>query len=123
MPGNLPDSVQFAGGARIPRMTNEERWIVQGRAREALREAKRNLATLRVEIEEHAKRLEEGAGCLRHFLSASPGPGPTGMTPRQYATHFFGSLIPENVAQLLKEYEAELERASDLESKVRSFDP
>lgn len=108
--------------ATLPRMTNEERWIIQGRAREALREAKRNLATLRTEIDEHADRLQEAAGCLRHFLNTPPGSGPTGMTPREYLLHFFGNFVEPDWVGKLQEYEAELKRVLELEVRVKEFE-
>lgn len=103
-------------------MTNEERWQIEGRTREALREAKKNLASLGIEIEEHAKRLEEAAGSLRHFLTAATSVGPTGMTPRHYELHFLKDAIPDSLARRLEDYEAEFARVSDLEGKVKSFD-
>ena len=102
-------------------MTDEERWKIEGRTRDALREARKNLNSLKIEIEEYVKRLEEAGGTLRHFLANPTGKGPTGMSSREYALHFFEMLIPRDVARQLKEYEAESERISDLESKVKNF--
>lgn len=103
-------------------MTPEERWKIEGRLREELREAKRNLAALRIDIEAHAKKLEEASGNLRHFLSQPTGPGPTGMSSLQYTLHFFETLIPPRIQQRLREFESESEHLSDLEKKVREFE-
>lgn len=103
-------------------MTAEERWKIEGRTREALREAKRNVASLKIEIEQYAQRLQDAAGSLRHLLGNPVGPGPTGMTASQYTIHFFQNLISEDVAQKLNEYEAESARLADLETKVKGFD-
>lgn len=103
-------------------MTDEERYIVQGRTRDALRDAKKNLAVLEIEIEEFAKKLTDAGENLHYFISRPTGAGPTGMTSLQYALHFFGNLIPSDIVRKLKEFESESQRVSDLEKKVREFD-
>lgn len=103
-------------------MTPEERWQTEGRVREELREAKRNLAAIRSDIESHAERLEQASGNLRHFLSNPIGPGPTGMTSLQYLLHFFENLVPARVQQRLEEFERESERLSKLEKRVHEFE-
>ena len=103
-------------------MTNEERWKIEGRTREALRDAKKNLASLKIEIEEYADKLKEASESLRHFLANPVGPGPTGMTSRQYTLHFFRSAIPSDIENKLTEFERESERVRDLEKKVKEFD-
>lgn len=103
-------------------MTPEERWTIEGRVREQFRQSKKNLAALRIEIEEHAKKLEEASGTLRHFLAHPTGPGPTGMTSLQYVLHFFRDLNPRGIEQKLAEFEAESGHASELEKRVREFE-
>jgi len=103
-------------------MTPEDRWQIEGRLRDELREAKKNLAALRVDIEAHAEKLEQASGNLRHFLSQPTGAGPTGMSSLQYTLHFFEMLIPAHIQQRLKEFEAASERLSELEKRVRAFD-
>lgn len=103
-------------------MTNEERWKIEGRTRDALREAKKNVTSLRIEIGDYAKHLEEAAGSLRHFLDNPIGLGPTGMTSSQYALHFFQNAIPDNMACKLKEYESESGRVRDLEKQVSALE-
>lgn len=102
-------------------MTTEEQDAIVGRTHRELREAKLKLATLKVDIDHHAELLENAAGHLRRFLSAPTGQGPTGMTAREYALHFFATLIPQDIARKMKEFEAESERLSDLESKAKSL--
>jgi len=103
-------------------VTNEERWQIEGRTREALRQAKKNVASLKIEIEEYAEKLKEGAESLRHFVANPVGPGPTGMTSRQYTLHFFKTMIAAEIQQKLAEYEHESERVQDLEKKVGAFE-
>jgi hypothetical protein len=103
-------------------MTNEEKDAIEGRVRRTLREAKRSLAALRIEVEEYAQKLETAAGSLRHFLSNPIGAGPTGMTGRQYAIHFFSGLIPVDIERKLAEFETTSAQVLDLESKVKDFE-
>jgi hypothetical protein len=103
-------------------MTDEERWKSEGRTREALREAKRNLAALKADIEEYAKKLEDASGSLRHFLSKPVGSGPTGMSSLQYTLNFFKSLISLDVQQKLADFESETERAQKLEKTIQDFE-
>jgi hypothetical protein len=103
-------------------MTDDERYIVQGRTRDALRDAKKNLAVLEIEIEEYAKKLEDAGQNLRHFLSHPTAPGPTGMSSLQYTLHFFGALISSDIERKLREFERESGRVCDLQKKVKEFD-
>lgn len=102
-------------------MIDEDRWKIEGRARAALRDAKKNLAFLKTEIDEYARKLKEASENLEHFLSHPCGPGPTGMTSLQYTLHFHQNLIPPDIEAKLGEYEQESERVRDLESKVSQF--
>lgn len=103
-------------------MTNEEKDAIEGRTRRALRESKRNIAALGIEIEEYAKRLEEGAGNLRHFLSHPLGTGPTGMTSRQYMVQFFQQFVPPDLENKLREFETEANKLESLEKHIKEFD-
>lgn len=103
-------------------MTDEERWQIEGRVREELRQARKTLAALRIDIEEHAKTLEEASGSLRHFLSHPTETGPTGMTGLQYVRHFFHAVIPAQVEQRLGEFAKESERVTTLEKRVQEFE-
>jgi hypothetical protein len=102
-------------------MTNEERWKIEGRTREDLRNAKQNIAALKISIEDYARQLEEAGGNLRHFLTNPVGAGSTGMTSLQYILHFFRSTIPANIEDKLKEFERESERLQELEKQVAQF--
>lgn len=103
-------------------MTEDERWKIEGRTRDALREARRNLALLKLDIEEHANKLKEASESLRNFLSNPTGTGPTGMTPTQYILHFYKTAIPNHIETKLREFESESSRASELETSIKAFD-
>ncbi len=103
-------------------MTNEEKDAIEGRSRRALREAKQNIAALRIELEEYAQHLEDAAGTVRHFISHPIGPGSTGMTSRQYMIHFFQTFISPDIEQKLREFEKSSSELERLEKNVKEFD-
>ena len=103
-------------------MTNEERWKVEGRTRDDLREAKKNVTALKIEIEEFVNKLADVNNHIRRFLANPVGSGPTGMTSRQYTLHFFRDIVPADIQSKLAEFETESERVRDLEIKVKEFD-
>lgn len=102
-------------------MTDEERWVVEGRTREELRKTKQHVAALRVEIETYAQKLEDAGSSLRHLLANPIGKGPTGMTAAQYTLHFFRSAIPPDMDVKLAEFERQSERLEKLEKQVGEF--
>ena len=102
-------------------MTDEERWKIEGKTRDALRDTKKTITSLQIELEEYAENLKGASDSLRHFLKNPIGPGPTGMTSVQYLLHFFRSAIPSNIELKLLEFEKESERLRDLERKVGQF--
>ena len=107
----------------ISGMTAEERWKIQGRTRDAYKEAKIAVGTLRADVQAHAERLKEAHDHLEKFL-ASPtgGPGPTGMTPVEYIAHFFRDLMPQDIEAKARELAEQSERLAALEKQIAEFD-
>lgn len=103
-------------------MTNEERWKIEGKARDDLRDARKNVAAIKAQLEEFATKLKEAAGSIEHFLEHSIGPGPTGMSAAQYTTNFFHTIIPADIQGKLTDFERESERLKKLEQRVGEFD-
>ena len=103
-------------------MTDEERYVIQGRARDALKQARANVATYRADISEHAAKLKEASEHLFATLTLPPKPGPTGMKPAQYFMHFHAAFVTADIAEKLTALEAELERFEKLEKQVKEFE-
>lgn len=103
-------------------MTREDRWKIEGEAREALRESKKNLAALKIQIEKYATQLKEASEHLRLVLVNPTGRGPTGMTSREYALHFFETFMPPEIQTALAEFEVESAKVRDLEQTISEFD-
>lgn len=102
-------------------MTREDRWKIEGEARESLRESKKNLAALKIQIEKYATQLKEASEHLRNVLVNPTGKGPTGMTRREYALHFFETMMPPEIQTALAEFEIESARVLQLEQMLSEF--
>jgi hypothetical protein len=103
-------------------MTNEERWQVEGKTREALRDAKRNVVALKIRVEEYAKTLSDASELIRNFVNKPFGVGPTGMTGPEYVVRFCGDIIPGHIQEKIRELEKESGRVIDLEQKMKEFE-
>ena len=103
-------------------MTPEERWIIEGRTREALRESRKNLAALRADLSAHADKLKDASEHLLRTLDLPPQTGPTGMTPAQYFLHFFAAFAAPDIADKLTRLETEKTRFMTLEKQVKEFE-
>jgi hypothetical protein len=103
-------------------MTDEERWKIEGRTRDALRLAKQRLGLLRADVSEHADKLKEASGALQHFLSDPVGVGPTGMAKTDYVVHFWHAAIPPTIEEKLRELAEEAERVQKLEKQISEFE-
>ena len=102
-------------------MTDEERWKIEGRARDALRQAKHKAGLLAADIAEHADKLKEASEALRLFLSDPVGKGPTGMSKSEYIVHFYSSSVPATIEAKIRELASEAERIQDLEKRIADF--
>jgi hypothetical protein len=102
-------------------MTDAERWEIEGRTRDALKQSKKTLALLRADISEHAQKLKEASEALLNFLSSPSGIGPTGMSKSEYHLQFFGTFSPPDIREKIKEFTAESERMAELEKQVSQF--
>jgi outer membrane protein TolC len=104
-------------------MTPEERWIIEGRTREDFRKTKTAVGLLKADIAAHAERLQEAHHHLTAFLAApSDQPGPTGMTPAQYLTHFFRDFVPTEIESKVQELATAAKRLQALEKQIAEFD-
>lgn len=104
-------------------MTPEERWIIQGRARDECKKIREIVVTLRTDIAAHAERMKEAHHHLTRFLETpSDKPGPTGMTPAQYIAHFFRDFMPSEIERKVQELAAATERLQTLEKQIAEFD-
>jgi hypothetical protein len=102
-------------------MTDEERWKIEGRTRDALRQAKHNAGLLRADIEAHAVRLKEASESLQQFLNEPTGAGPTGMSRSDYILHFFKSVISFEIEEKIRELAREAETVAKLEKQIAEF--
>lgn len=103
-------------------MTEEERWKIEGRTRESLRQARSRLGLLRADIAEHSRRLKEASEALEHFASDPTGSGPTGMSKPEYLADFWRTFIPPTIEEKLRELAKEAGRVQELEKQVASFE-
>jgi hypothetical protein len=104
------------------RMTDEERYVTQGRTRDALKRSREIVGTLRADISAHATKLKEASEHLTSVLTMAPKPGPTGMTPAQYFVHFYASFVTPDIAAKLDHLQAELRKLEKLEKEVKEFE-
>jgi hypothetical protein len=102
-------------------MTDEERWKIEGRTRDALRESKRRVGLLRADISEQAAKLKEASDALLHFLSDPAGAGPTGMAKSEYLLHFYKIAVPPTLEEKVRELATETERVQKLEKQIAEF--
>ena len=102
-------------------MTKEERWEIEGRTREQLRDIKHRVALLRADIDSHAKQLKEASDALLYFLTDPVGVGPTGMSKPEYLIHFWREHVPATIEAKLRELASETEQLRKLEKQVAAF--
>lgn len=102
-------------------MTDEERWKIEGRTRDALRQQKSRAALLEADLREHARALKEASEALIFFLSSPTGLGPTGMSKPEYLTHFHKSALSEEVERKIREFADASERIEALQNQVDRF--
>jgi hypothetical protein len=94
-------------------MTPEERHKIEDRAREALRESKKNLAALRFQLGEYANQLKLASEQLRAFVLSPLKPS---------ALSALQSIMPPAIEQKLAEYEVEFLRMQQLQQQLQDFD-
>jgi hypothetical protein len=103
-------------------VTPEERWKIEGRTRDALRDARKSLAALKIDIDVHARKLREAAAALDHFLADPVGRGPTGMLKHEYLAHFYAQFMGAELEPKLGEFTALAEEIARLEKQIAEFD-
>lgn len=102
-------------------MTDEQRWVIQGRTRDRLQRALADLATLRADLSEFAARLREAADGLAFFLSEPTGAGPTGVAKDEYVIRYWSELLTREIAEKVRECARVAARVKELEEQVKQF--
>lgn len=102
-------------------MTDEERWIIQGRTRESLKKTKETAATLRADLLQHARKLIETGEALAFFANDPAGTGPTGKTKAEYLLHFFGTGLGGEIVTKINELATVAARVAELEKQISEF--
>ena len=100
---------------------DEERWKIEGRTRDALRQAKHRAGLLRADIAEHAQKLRKASEALLYYVSDPAGAGPTGRSKCEYIVHFYGAAVPATIEAEIRELASETERIRDLEKQIAEF--
>jgi hypothetical protein len=103
-------------------VTPEERWKIEGRTRDALRDTRKSLAALKIDIDAHAHKLREAADSLVQFLADPSGRGPTGMLKHEYLAHFYAQFIDTEIARKLAEFTETSDEIAKLEKQIAEFD-
>jgi|SRR5271155_1463446 len=99
-------------------MTADELNQVEGKVNERLRESKRTLAALRVQLQEYADNLKRASDHMRFIITSPLAAVPSS---QQSGKEFLDSMIPEDIETKLVDYQAEALRKHELEETLRQF--
>ena len=99
-------------------MTADEINGVEGRVNERLRESKRTLAALKVELQEYADNLRRASDHMRFIIT-----NPLAAVPatQQTGKEYLDSIVPAEIEAKVVDYQAEALRKLELEQTLREF--
>ncbi len=102
-------------------MTDEERYIAQGRARDAAKKLRAEIATLRTSLDEYSELLANTKGALAHFLSDPSTKGADGRIFIDHLNAFQRDLCSAGFFEITAEFMEKTRKLRDLEEQIKNF--
>lgn len=102
-------------------MSESEKFEAQGRAHAALKEARANVATIRVKLAEYVRELAHVSSLISKFASDPLQENSSGIPLWRHLKTTLQSLNGSSAADLIEELVREKERVEQLEAQIREF--
>jgi len=102
-------------------MTDEERYIAQGRARDAAKNLRVEIATLRTSLDEYAQLLTDTKGALNHFLADPSTKSPDGRIFIDHLNRLQRGLCSAGFFEMTAEFMEKTRKLRDLEEQIAKF--
>jgi len=102
-------------------MTDEERYIMQGRARDEAKKAKANMATLRTSLEEYSEELASLKGLIAKFLSDPVAKAADGRPIVDHVNAMQQKLSKPGFTEMTFEYSDVIRKLRKLEEQIKDF--
>jgi len=102
-------------------MSDAEKYEAQGRAHAALKLARSNAATIKSQLLEYAKKLEDDSGMVRRFVDNPTFKHPNSNTPASVNLKEHLSMGLQNAPELIDQLTKETESILALDEQIRQF--
>jgi hypothetical protein len=102
-------------------MTDEERYIAQGRARDAAKKLRAEIATLRTSLDEYGQLLTDTKGALDHFLADPSRKAHDGRIFIDYLNRIQRDLCSAGFFEMTAEFMEKTRKLRDLEEQIDKF--
>jgi hypothetical protein len=102
-------------------MTDEERYIAQGRARDEARKTRAEMATLRASFEEYSEQLVSLKGLIATFLSDPMAKVADGKPVVDYVNATQQKLAKPGFTEMTFEYSDSVRKLRKLEEQIKDF--
>jgi len=102
-------------------MSDAEKFEIQGRAHAALKMARSNAATIKAQLIEYAKKLEDDAAMIRRFVNDPIFKQPSSFIPISANLKNHLSIGLRNAPELIDQLAQETETILELEEQIKQF--
>jgi len=102
-------------------MTDEERYIAQGRARDAAKKLRAEIATLRTSLDEYSQSLTDTKGALDLFLADPSKKAPDGRIFIDNLNRLQRDLCSAGFFEMTAEFMEKTRKLHELEAQIKDF--
>jgi hypothetical protein len=106
---------------KIKAVTDEERYIAQGRARDAAKKLKGEIATLRTFFDEYKEQLRDTGGCIDRFLEAPSSRAANDRLLIDYLNWLQRKLCEGGFFENTAEFMEKTRKLRELEEQIKDF--